>query len=440
MNTNYQSKISQKTIPLEITATELNSLHSDLTTLLILATLKNFSTKEYPLKSSEIHSRMQELYGSYVKDLKSVKRKLNALEYLTSILDHSELLDSDTSLYEPEENIKRDLTNEFTLNGNIAYILRQTCNGILRTVQEKEGKLKKYYFEPLLMDSHLDMLSSSVISNQYLSDEERNYMLNAISSLAPFSQNQNNDTAFHLNESLSWPELCSPETVKPFATDNPSFALLERINLLYQAVTKGYKVAIKYGIYKREYGKKTPILTSKEKELELHPYALLFNNGRHYLIATQSTHKDPGHFRVDRIYHVKFLPDPDDARIPAKRNPLPDSLRPYFKGETFLQEKYTKTYPLMTIYHEINIINATLQGNDRALNILIDYLGKNNLRIISDPKDSNLEYRITVNAQYEALVNLCAQQHSLITVISPRNLIEDVTSKLKESLEKYIKN
>ena len=440
MNTNYHSQIPQKTIPLEITATELNSLHSDLTTLLILATLKNFSTKENPLKSSEIYSRMKDLYGSYIKDLKSIKRKLNALEYLTSILDHPELLDSDTSVYKPEENNKKDLTNEFTLNWSMAYILRQTCSGILRTVPQKEGKHKKYYFEPLLMDSHLDMLSSSVISNQYLSDEEKDYMLNAISSLAPFSQNQHKYTTFYPNEPLSWPELCSHEPLKPFTTDHPSFVLLKHINLLYQAVTKGYKIAIKYGTYKREYGKKTPILTSKEKELELHPYALLFNNGKHYLIATQTTHKDPGHFRVDRICDIKLLPDSDDARIPAKRNPLPDSLKPYFEGTTFLQEKYTKTYPLMTIYHEINIVNATLQGNDRALNILVDHFGKDNLYIISDPKDSSLEYRITVNAQYEALVNVCAQQHSLITIISPHNLIEDVTSKLKESLEKYLKN
>ena len=143
MNTNSQSKPTQKTISLDITATELNSLHSDLTTLLILATLKNFSTKENPLKSSEIHSRMKDLYGSYVKDLKSVKRKLNALEYLTYILDHTELLDTDDSCYNRKETVKRDLTGEFTLNWNIAHILRQTCNGILRTVQQKEGKHKK---------------------------------------------------------------------------------------------------------------------------------------------------------------------------------------------------------------------------------------------------------------------------------------------------------
>lgn len=406
---------------------DIQQVYSDMPTLLVLAVLKNFSSAEHPLNSSEILEKIVALYGL---DIRTLRRKLVGLELITDV---GRKYQNSADIFEyQEDNADEDSFEEELLNYCIAQTIRITCNGSIRVVQEKEGGHKKYYFEPLLNESYMDMLESSIISNQYLSEKEQQYLIRTLSTLGSVACLNPDDPAIDLEEVCN---ALPPADIKP--AKNPAYPLLKQINLLYRAVTEGWQIEIVYGEYRQAHGKNYPVLMPKKKAYHLHPYALFFNDGNHYLLATHDGHDNPAHFRVDRIYSAKILRDPEDARLPLKRAPRPASLRPFFTSKGFQQEKYTDTYPLMSIYQETKITECTLQCAQQELAIVIDTFGKKNVRMKSAPTDAAPFYQIAVKAQYESLVLFCTQQHMTTTILSPKELICDVRERLMESVRKY---
>ncbi|MBQ9438043.1 MAG: WYL domain-containing protein [Lachnospiraceae bacterium] len=301
-----------------------------------------------------------------------------------------------------------------------------------------------YCFKPLLDKSDVDLVCGTITSNRYLTMNEKEYLIAREKTLCygdKYIQDQN------------------PLPEKPRnAQKQLSEQVLKIANTLYDAIRRKYQVDITYGFYgedpKRNHH---PVLLAKNenKPYHLNPYAMLWNDGEYYLLATHRGHTNISHFRIDRIVAVRFAASEDDATKNRKREPIPDSLKPFFKRahgrEEFQAERYTAMYPLMAIFGEADLCEAVVECKANAIGVVIDYFGMN-LRIMpptlehpSNELDLNGRSQSYVSiklpkAQYENLRGFCLLQHSIVTVVSPDRLIRDVREGLIASADKLPEN
>ena len=298
----------------------------------------------------------------------------------------------------------------------------------------------RYYFKPLLDKSDVDMVCGTITSNRYLTTKEKEYLIAREKTLCygdKYIQDQN------------------PLPEKPDNTQKQlSERVLKMVNTLYDAIREKYQVDVIYGAYgedTKRYCRPVLLSRNEDKPYHLNPYAMVWNDGEYYLLATHRGHTNISHFRVDRIVSVKPAVKEDDATKNEKREPIPETLRPFFKRthgrEEFQSENYTATYPLMTIFGEEDLCEAVVECKANAIGVVIDYFGMD-LRIMppmleheSDETDINGQTQRYVSirlpkAQYENLRGFCLLQHSIVTVVSPERLIRDVIEGLMASVVK----
>ena len=185
---------------------------------------------------------------------------------------------------------------------------------------------------------------------------------------------------------------------------------------------------------------------NEDRPYHLNPYAMLWNDGEYYLLATHRGHTNISHFRIDRIVSVRPAAEEEDATKFRKREPLPDALKPFVKKvhgrEQFQAEQYTAVYPLMAIFGEKDLCEAEVECRANAIGVVIDYFGMD-LTILPPAREHPTEegaqryVRIRLpQAQYENVRAFCLQQHAIVTVVAPDHLIRDVKEGLRSAAER----
>ena len=443
---------------------------------LIIFILRKLSSEKNPLRVGEIKTYLYNLTDQEYSE-KHIGEKLNYLSQLQEkCLDSEE----DNSLYD---------------------ILMQIWGGeIIATGTDSNNK---YYFQPLMDTSDVSMICGSIASNRYLTAAEKKYLISREQLLTYFKNDvvkleniqrlqeseyiqqlidekdahflskqkykKNIKNQLHIktldkttdplleitNYSYTFPSVPLPP--KPFVRhrkDSPEVNYLDHVNKLHDAIEQEYAIEILCGNYdldtddsgkiKLQYRNKRPYV--------INPYALLWNNGFYYLLATHAGHDNIAHFRVDRILAIKELPDKKDARIPAKRAAIPESLQPFFEtnedgAQVFLPEKYTATYPLMTYHQKDNLITCSLECTAQTLSILIDTFGKD-LKIKESALDHSAEktdkgnpqkfYSVEIpNVQYDNIVQFCLHHHTMVTALRPEKLVNDVAKGFAAAFQRY---
>ena len=296
------------------------------------------------------------------------------------------------------------------------------------------------HMESLLDRSDVDMECGTIISNGYLTMKEKEYLIAREKTLCygdKYVQDQN------------------PLPEKPRSVHKQlSEQVLKIVNSLYDAIRGKYQVEVIYGFYGEDLQRcHHPVLSAKNENRPYHlnPYAMLWNDGEYYLFATHRGHTNVSHFRIDRIVSVQPAINEDDATKNRKREPLPDSLRPFFKRvhgkEEFQTDQYTVTYPLMAVFGKEDLCEVVVECRADAIGVVIDYFGMD-LRIMppmlehdADEVDLNGRSQRYVSirlpkAQYENVRGFCLLQHSIVTVVSPDRLIRDVKQSLMASADK----
>ena len=382
---------------------------------LLIRILKEEASEENPMSAALISDRLSEITGLDHSE-KTVLRKLQRLVDLQKKIDDSVL----------EKHL------QLSLGGTMIEISNREKG--VRHVQNR------YYFKPLLDKSDVDMVCGTITSNRYLTTKEKEYLIAREKTLCygdKYIQDQN------------------PLPEKPQnAQKQLSEQMLKIVNTLYDAIREKYQVDVIYGAYGEDIKRyRHPVLLARneDKPYHLNPYAMIWNDGEYYLLATHRGHTNISHFRVDRIVSVQPAVKEDDATKNRKREPIPDALRPFFKrmhGRVeFQAEQYTATYPLMAIFGEEDLCEAVIECKSNAIGVVIDYFGMD-LRIMppmleheSDETDINGQAQRYVSirlprAQYENLRGFCLLQHSIVTVVSPERLIRDVREGLMASVVK----
>ena len=314
------------------------------------------------------------------------------------------------------------------------------------------GKPKKYYFEPFINPSDLNMIKGVILADKYLSNKEKDYLTSVEDLLCPVQASR------ELTEASNLERPASIDETNPYQVSNWFYS----IQTIFEAIKKGYKLELTYGEYYFDSIKKPSKPKFQVKNTDnpyiVNPYALLWNNGHQYLIATTNEHENISHYRIDKIYSAKIHKIENEKRdfIPAKRKAVPPSLQSFYKGDDFNAEKYATTFPLMISAsdnkHFLN--NVVLECPTTALSTIIDHFGH-------DIKISTSDRTFTSNAYgnnqlisfckvelkrvcYESILMFCLQQQASvfspfprIVALAPKELIDDIKLKLRDTLEYY---
>ncbi len=381
---------------------------------LLIRVLKEHASKENPLSARKISDALSAVTGLDHSE-KTVLRKLQRLMALQKRID-------DTVL-------KKNLY--LSLGGRLAEVSAKTPGG--------SRAQARYYFEPLLDQSDVDMICGTITSNRYLSQKEKEYLTARQQTLAYGDRFAESDRPL--------PE--KPAKKK----DGDSSRVLRIVNRLHEAISRQIQVRILYGAYGAS-EKKPGTVELKPKNTGkpylLNPYALLWNDGEYYLLATHKGHENPSHFRVDRIMEAEFNRREDDASRYTEREKIPDSLRPFFKKVKgtyeFSDGAYTTTYPMMAIYGEKDLCRCLIECRSDVIGVVVDYFGTEIQllppRLVHEPEESGgvsssyvcvrLPY-----AQYDNVKAFCLLQQEIVSAVAPERLVRDVGEKLAEDARRY---
>ncbi|MBR4759207.1 MAG: WYL domain-containing protein, partial [Lachnospiraceae bacterium] len=204
----------------------------------------------------------------------------------------------------------------------------------------------------------------------------------------------------------------------------------------------------------------------------LNPYALHWNGGHYYLLATYvkgfrpSYVKEDGtpvNFRVDRIVSIMLRKKPmpvgkkkkADAGVYVKREPIPWRLNEFLKeypdeAIVFDSQGYGARFPAMRISEHSRLIDCRLECTAWSLQILVDTFGnvlevkKSSRPHEAEEKDYNgrdqdfLE-AVIKSVEFENIRDFCLMHPEYITPLGPPELVEAVREKLMKAVKRLEK-
>lgn len=429
--------------------------------------LKNMTDEDHPISIGNLVSELSyllpinpsdedDLSADSINPANNTKKRAKTALFpertlRTAIDNLMDLYDSDSPL---KECVGRFFTSMF--GGKIE---RTTPKSTKASSASSNSKQWRYYFEPLLNSSDLDMITGTLESSTYLSAEEKDYLTSRIRLLNPIADFRDDDFTMQRMKSLDeMPQIPDAPMVKRGSLPVESSTLLKHIAQLHNAIRNKYQIQISYGGYDMNETRKGHI-TFKPRHngefITINPYAMFWNRGQYYLIATMASKKSDQifHFRVDRISALKipYETDKKGYRTEIARSKVPARLLPYFKSangpkESFDSIKYTTTYPNMYFFGQDNKIKCCFECTNATISILIDAFGPNIRLMPSDrnhaEKDSNGApvkfYTAAIeNIQYDNALKFATKHHEDLTLIAPAELVADVRKSLENSLKKY---
>ncbi len=336
-------------------------------------------------------------------------------------------------------------------NSVLAHSLPSTFGGKVIVVSQKTQAQTRYryYFEPLLSPADVSLIFGAITSNRYLTAAEKNFLISRQKTLSAF---QEETLPSGTSDFAKKPAPSVSSHISPMPSN-----LLYHVNALHDAIEKQYKIQLYHGKFSLDENSHTVRFQAKTRKDPhiLNPYALLWNGGSYYLLATEDTDEThhPKHFRVDRIYSVKPLPDAK-TNVPVPRADIPKTLKNFFRKNPktsqleFNAAKYTATYPHMRIFENSKLLKCNIECTEPALSIFIDTFGGNmdftNISRVERSHPSYGEagaiyYSVNIrNVQYDNIFRFCLQYHADLKVLSPSELAEDIKTHLQESLKKYL--
>ena len=431
---------------------ELHKLVKNYDITLIAYVLKRITDIDHALSYAEINEHLNHLLqnsdDSPFFDSRTTKRKLDVIEKLLS-----------------SENILVSLNQIFasTYGGSIKY--READGLYNKQYPHKQGKQKRYYFEPLLKSSDMELIYGTINSSRYLSEAEREYLLARLEILHPAYNMEDKEAVSQRNAGINFiealPEMPNSNH-KPAALDclplpGSSSAFLRNVQIIHRAIEDNVQIKVLYGIYdiSERTGKVNFHIRNKNNEpYILNPYAMIWNDGEYYLVASDQTHADPTHYRVDRIIEVEIHKETNDDGywVNTPRDKVPDILREYYERNkngqvVFNGIKYANSHPAMAIRKGNKLIDCSFECTNWSLQMLVDTFGPD-IRIKKSTlphKASDVDYNgnpqefliATIHkVQYDNVKRFAINNCQYLTVVGPDELVTEVKQVLKEAVKK----
>ncbi|MBP3339267.1 MAG: WYL domain-containing protein [Lachnospiraceae bacterium] len=356
--------------------------------LLIYAILKVHSSKDKPLTSNAITAYMEQwINGNYDNELLSYKAPVTQRSKYASgtstLRTVRNYLKSFTVINECGYAIKGSGNNSDNVDifTQMALYMSACFCGTIRITDPNAERNRTYYFDPFLSDSDISMLTGTIITSPYFTEDEKSLLLqlrpllNGGETLRIWASNYANSNTgkYYLNVFDIF-----PDTTR-YVLKNSH--VLKNIEILYNIIKSESPnvIRITYGRYGA--GTDTHHLAKldeknqpEQQNLELNPYGLVWRRGYCYLITSDYTTDNSAiqirHRRIDRILSIEVIKD-------KLRQPVPDILSSYFKDNYFHPEKYVAEHPMMSRYLERNIITAELECDNMTASIILDAFGTN---------------------------------------------------------------
>lgn len=186
-----------------------------------------------------------------------------------------------------EKGLRSDLT-----------ILENSTSHPISWKQKKNGLPKYYYYDARLFEIHeLRLLMDAIVAAKFISEADANQLLMKIRSLT------SDKLAYRLQNKLH----------KPSENDGAIVDSAKQVHTIHESIYAKKQIQFQYGDYTVERQFK---LRYDGAWYEIHPYALVWERDRYYLIGYSLKDQEVRHYRVDRMRHVEssdidFLVDPE---------------------------------------------------------------------------------------------------------------------------------
>ena len=328
-----------------------------------------------------------------------VLRKYSDTDHRLSQKDIIEILENEYEMQADRKAIKRNLMNLIDFGYDISFSesIRINKNG------EEETIYTDWYLERDFSDAELRLLIDSLLFSKHIPYSQCKELIGKIEGL---SNRYFKSKVRHV---------CNLPDNQPANRE-----LFYNIEILDEAIEKNRKVKFHYTEYRTD--KKMYLRTDRDgkvREYTVNPYQMVATNGRYYLIGNLDKYDNVSHYRVDKIRDIEItdISSKPQRKVEGLENGLnlPKHMAEHiymFSGES--KRITMKTYPFMA-------------------DELIDWFG-DGVTFTNETEHSVLAH---VTANLKAMRFWVLQHAPYVSVVSPKELADEVKKDLQAAIEKY---
>ena len=334
----------------------------------------------------------------------NILRKYTDADHTMTQQDIADKLLSDYDMPVNRGTVKRNVADLIDARYPIGYREITRSHKVKGTGETEENSIyTDLYYEHEFTESELQMLIDGLLFSRSVPYKQRKKLIEKLCDLnsSHFSQQMRN--------------------VHSMSADAPeNKQLFYNIEVLAEAISGQKQVEIVYGSYgmdlklherRNEDG-------SVKKQL-LNPYQLAASDGRYYLICNKDNKENVANYRIDRIMEIRPLDTPSKpgSQVAGLENGLK-------------LEKY--------LYQHVNMFSGEPEKVEFVIpksfvGVVIDFFGSH--VSFFDKGDGTISCNIEVSR--EAMKHWAAQFATVVRVVSPESLVEEIREEIRKAAENY---
>lgn len=335
---------------------------------------------------------------------------LNILKKYTDVnhtMTQQQIADKLLSEYGMEVNratVKRNISDLIDAEYEIGYrpVTRTFVNK--QTGEQEENTIyTDLYYEHEFTESELHMLIDGLLFSRSVPASPRKKLIEKLGDLSSsyFGQRMRNVTS-----------------VSQDSPQNPQ--LFYNIEVLDEAIADGKQVEITYGYYGTDLKLHANLNDdgTLKKQL-LNPYRLVATEGRYYLICNKDNYDTAANYRIDRIMSIRKLDTPSKPRNRVAG--LENGLK--------LQEYISQHVGMFSGQPE----RVEFTVPEKHVSLVVDFFGKQ----VSFFNKGDGTVSCNVVASREAMKHWAAQFSTIVRVVSPESLVEEIREEIRKAADNY---
>ena len=304
--------------------------------------------------------------------------------------------------------------NRATIRRNLEYLLDADYpigyTPVTRSFKDKETGEEEdstiytdLYYKHEFSEAELHMLIDGLLFSRSVPYENRKALIDKLGELA----------SSHFSKRI--------QIVHNMNADSPqNDRLFDTIEKLEGAIDDKKQIEITYGYYGTDLKLHASLEAdgSAKKQL-LNPYQLVASDGRYYLICNKDNYDTVANYRIDRIMSIRVLKTPVKPMRQVKG--LEDGLQ-------------LKSF----VFQHVNMFAGEPEKVEfivpkKSVSLVIDFFGRH--ASFFDRGDGTVSCNITVSR--EAMKHWASQFATIVRVVSPESLVEEIREEIRRAGENY---
>ena len=334
-----------------------------------------------------------------IMNILDILRRYSDENHRLSQKDILEILEKDYNMTADRKAVKRNLMNLIDFGYNLEYTeaVRIGKDG------EEEIICTDWYLQREFSDAELRLLIDSLLFSKHIPTSQCHDLIKKIEGLS------NKYFQSRVRHVCSLP------------TDQPQNAeLFYTIEILDEAIERQRQVVFHYGDFDTD--KKLQLRKNRRGEArsyQVSPYQMAATNGRYYLIANMNKHEGVAHYRLDHIRDIEITDEPAIplARVKGMENGL--DLPKHMAEHVYMYAGKSERIVMRT--------TPNMAGE------LIDWFGGG--VTFSDVAEDSVV--ATVWCSLMAARFWALQYAAHVTVLEPKELVDQVKMELEKALGRY---